>query len=49
MKRSVNFNQDNFRERLIVIAKIDAGLKDIKEGRTFSHDAVKKRLKKWLK
>jgi hypothetical protein len=42
-------NLDDFLERLIVIEKIEAGLKDVKEGRTISHDAMKKRLKKWLK
>jgi predicted transcriptional regulator len=42
-------NLDDFLERLIVIDKIEAGLKDAKEGKTLSHEAVKKRMKKWLK
>jgi hypothetical protein len=49
MKRTTIINQHEFLEKLIVIEKIDAGLKDVKEGRTLSHDAVKKRMKKWLK
>jgi predicted transcriptional regulator len=36
------FNLEDFLERLIVIEKIDEGLKDIKENKTFSHDEVKK-------
>lgn len=42
-------NLDDFLERLIVIEKIESGLKDVKEGKTISHDEVKKRMKKWLK
>jgi predicted transcriptional regulator len=43
------FNLEDFLERLIVIEKIDDGLKDLKEGKTVSHSAVKKMIKKWRK
>ena len=43
------FNLDDFLERLIVIEKIDDGLKDVKEGKTVSHSTVKKMIKKWRK
>lgn len=42
-------NLDDFLERLIVIEKIESGLKDVKEGKTISHEEVKKKMKKWLK
>lgn len=35
-------------EALYVRQKIDAGLKDVAEGRTMTHDEAKKRLGKWL-
>ena len=40
---------DDIMERLYFIQKIEAGLKDIEEGRVYSHDEVKKRLARWLK
>lgn len=43
------FPLEDFLEKLIVIEKIDEGLKDIKENRTISHDNLKKEVKKWLK
>lgn len=43
------FNLDDLFERLIVIDKIESGLKDVKEGRTVSHEKLKKEVKKWLK
>jgi len=43
------FSFDEFLERLIVVEKIEAGLKDVKEGRTLSHEEAKKRITKWLK
>jgi predicted transcriptional regulator len=36
------FNLDDFLERLLVIEKIDEGLKDLKEGKTVPHEKVKK-------
>jgi len=35
-------------EALYVRQKIDAGLKDVAEGRVMSHEEAKKRLGKWL-
>jgi predicted transcriptional regulator len=35
-------------EALYVRQKIDAGLKDVAEGRKLTHDEAKKRLGKWL-
>lgn len=35
-------------EALYVRQKIDAGLKDVAEGRTLTHEEAKKRLGKWL-
>ena len=43
------FSFDEFLERLIVIEKIDAGLKDLNEGKTVSHQEAKKMISKWLK
>jgi hypothetical protein len=36
-------------ERLVVIEKIDAELKDVKEGKTVDHADVKKIIRKWQK
>ena len=43
------FQLEDLVERLIVIEKIDAGLKEAKEGKTVSHEAAKKIISKWLK
>lgn len=43
------FILEDFLEQLVVIEKIDEGLKDIKEGKTVSHAEVKKMIKKWRK
>jgi predicted transcriptional regulator len=43
------FSFDDFLDRLMVIEKIEAGLKDAKAGKTLSHDEVKKSVAKWLK
>ncbi|HTF03804.1 MAG TPA: hypothetical protein VK826_07245 [Bacteroidia bacterium] len=43
------FNLDDLMERLVVIEKIDAGLKDVKEGKTVDHADVKKMIRKWRK
>ena len=34
---------------LIVIEKIEEGLKDVSEGKTITHQNLKKEVKKWLK
>jgi hypothetical protein len=44
-----NFTVDQIVEELVVLNKIDEGLKDIEEGRVFTTDQVKKELKTWLK
>ena len=43
------FNLDELLERLLVIEKIDEGLKDTKEGNTVSHASAKKIISKWQK
>ena len=43
------FNLDELMEKLVVLEKIESGLSDIKNGRTISHEKVKKEVKKWLK
>ncbi len=43
------FDLDDFLERLIVIEKIDEGMKEAKAGKTISHDKVKKIVAKWHK
>jgi len=43
------FELEELLERLIVIEKIDEGLKDIKEGKIVRHDEAKKKIAKWLK
>ena len=43
------FNLDELLERLLVIEKIDEGLKDTKEGKTVSHTNAKKIISKWQK
>lgn len=59
MKRTVVINAvnnlpkeiklDELLERLVVIEKIDAGINQAKEGKTVSHENVKKQIKKWSK
>jgi hypothetical protein len=43
------FHLDELLERLIVIEKIEIGLKESKEGKTVSHENAKKMIAKWLK
>lgn len=40
---------DDIMERLYFMQKVEAGLRDIEEGRVISHEEVKERLSKWLK
>jgi predicted transcriptional regulator len=44
-----NFTVDQLVEELVVLNKIEEGLKDIEEGRVFTTDQVKQELKVWLK
>jgi len=44
-----NFTVDQVIEELVVLNKIEEGLKDIEKGRVFTTDQVKKELKTWLK
>ena len=43
------FTVDQIVEQLVVLNKIEEGLKDIEEGRVYSTDQVKQELKRWLK
>ncbi|MBL0105042.1 MAG: hypothetical protein IPP51_15525 [Bacteroidetes bacterium] len=43
------FALDKFLERLLVIEKIEEGLKEAKAGKTVSHDHAKKIIAKWQK
>ena len=43
------FTVDQLVEELVVLNKIDEGLKDVEKGRVFTTDQVKKELKTWLK
>ena len=54
IKRTIDTLPDNFTiedviEELIVIDKIEQGLKDVEEGNVYTTDEVKKKLSKWLK
>jgi len=44
-----NFTIDQLVEELVVLNKIEEGLKDIEDGRVFTTDQVKQELKVWLK
>ena len=44
-----NFTVDQIVEGLVILNRIEEGLKDIEEGRVFTTDQVKKELKTWLK
>ena len=41
------FNLDKHLDRLLVIEKIEEGLKEAKAGKTVSHEAAKKIISKW--
>jgi predicted transcriptional regulator len=43
------FTVDQIVEELVILDRIEEGLKDIEEGRVFTTDQVKKELKTWLK
>lgn len=44
-----NVKLDDVIERLVVLEKIEAGLIELKEGKTISHESVKRRVKRWSK
>lgn len=44
-----NFTVDQLVEELVVLNKIEEGLKDIEDGRVFTTAQVNKELKTWLK
>jgi len=41
------FEVEELIERLIFIDKVEKGLKQVKEGKTVSHEEAVKRLRKW--
>jgi predicted transcriptional regulator len=43
-----NFTVDQIVEELVILNRIEEGLKDIDEGRVFTTDQAKKELKTWL-
>ena len=40
---------EDIMEKIYFLKKVEAGLKDLQEGRSIPHEEVKKRLAKWLK
>ena len=44
-----NATYEDAMERLLVLAKIDRGLKQLDAGKTISHEKMKLRMRKWLK
>ena len=44
-----NSSYEDIMEKLFFMEKVESGLKEIGEGKTVSHEDVKKRLSKWLK
>ena len=40
---------EDIMEKIYFMQKVEAGLKDVEEGRVIPHEEVKKRLAKWLK
>jgi len=42
------FTLDELIERLIIVEKVNLGLKDIEEGRTVSEEELDKRMEKWF-
>lgn len=43
------FSLDELVERLILLEKIDAGLKQVEEGKTVSQEEAREKMKKWQK
>ncbi len=44
-----NATYEDAMERLLVLAKIDRGLKQLDAGETISHEKMKQKMGKWLK
>ena len=44
-----SFTVDQVVEELVILNKIEEGLKDVADNRVFTTDQVKKELKTWLK
>lgn len=44
-----NATYEDAMERLVVLAKIDRGLKQLEAGETISHAKMKLKMRKWLK
>ena len=44
-----NLTIDQVIDELILLDKIEQGLKDVEDGKTYSTEEVKEKLKKWLK
>ncbi len=44
-----NATYEDAMERLLVLAKIDRGLKQLETGETISHEKMKLKMRKWLK
>ena len=44
-----NATYEDAMERLLVLAKIDRGLKQLEAGETISHQKMKLKMRKWLK
>lgn len=44
-----NSSYEDIMEKLFFMEKVESGLKELEEGKTVSHEDVKKRLSKWLK
>jgi len=54
IKKSIDALPDNFSiedlfEEIIILDKIEKGLKDVEEGRIYTTTEAKKKLEKWLK
>ena len=43
------FSLDELVERLILMEKVEIGLKQLEEGKTVGHEEAKDKMKKWLK
>lgn len=43
------FELDELMERLVFIEKVEKGLKQLNEGKTFTHEQVKNKVKGWQK
>jgi predicted transcriptional regulator len=42
------FELDELIERLVLMEKIEKGRKDVKEGKTYTHEEAKAKLGKWI-